>query len=206
MSRLAVVIVGQEPGLLMHAWDPPRVLTEAQEVERKRIIAKTQSKRAEDETEVLKRYDCLRSLWLDSKGRPCVPQSVFRAALEGGARNSKEGGLVRQNIIVDSTEFTYDAALGGGPDQWGETLQHNAGVKVGMSKINRTRALFPTPWSVRAVLDVFDLDNGRPGVDAEQIAGWLRFAGRAVGVGDWRPQKSGVHGRFTLEAAEWIDG
>ena len=163
VSRLQFEIRGTGEGLLQHAWAPPPILSDAQEDERRRIIAKTESKRSEDEKESLRRADCLRSLWLDSSLRPCVPQSVIRAALEGGARTEKAGGEVRANIIVDTTSFVFDeAALGSTPDEWARTLQFNAGVKVGQSRINRTRALFRCPWSVTVELDVEDLDNGSP--------------------------------------------
>lgn len=206
MSRLQFQLDGVEPGLLMHAWQPAKLLTFEQEDERLRIIRKTESKRSIDETENLHYYDTLRSLWLDSQERPCIPQAVIRTVLESGARTEKSGGEIRSNVIVESTEFTFDEEkLGTTPPEWGRTLQFNAGVKVGQVRHNRSRALFPLPWSVVAVLDVEDLDSGAPSVDATQIERWLKLAGRRVGIGDWRPAKSGVHGRFVVSAVEWLD-
>ena len=205
MSKAEFTLVGVEPGVLMHAWQPARLLTDTQEDERRRIIAKTDSKRSEDEQEELKRYDTLRSIWLDSHQRPCIPQAVIRTVLEAGARTEKSGGEVRSNILVESTEFIFDeATLGSTPAEWADTLQFNARVKVGQASINRSRALFTIPWSVRGILDVDDLDSGKPAVDADQIERWFRLAGRRVGIGDWRPNKSGVYGRFTVESVRWL--
>ncbi|MDE2802491.1 MAG: hypothetical protein OXK21_06395 [Chloroflexota bacterium] len=49
-----------------------------------------------------------------------------------------------------------------------------------------------------------ELDNGRPSVDGDQIVRWMTAAGRRIGLGDWRPQKSGEHGRFTVAESSWM--
>ena len=205
MSRLEIVINGEGEGMLMHAWDAARLLSDAQEEERIRIVAKTASKRSEDESATLRRYDTLRSLYIDAAGRPTVPQAVIRSVLEQGARQQREGNLVRSNVIVETTEFSFDEKqYGSSSDDWGDTLQHNAGVKVGQSQINRSRALFRPPWSVRSVLDIEDLESGAPEVDKGQIERWMKAAGRRIGLGDWRPAKSGTFGRFTVGSCEWL--
>ena len=43
----------------------------------------------------------------------------------------------------------------------------------------------------------FELDEAH--ATAEQVLSVLNIAGRAVGVGDWRPDKGGIYGRFTAE-------
>ncbi|MDE2802490.1 MAG: hypothetical protein OXK21_06390 [Chloroflexota bacterium] len=110
MARFFLRLEGRAPGLLMHAWDSAPLLTTTEEEERRRIIAKIDSKRSEDEKALLRRYDTLRSLYVDAERRLIIPSSVIRAALEGGARLTREGASVRQDIIVDETEFTYDDA------------------------------------------------------------------------------------------------
>lgn len=202
MSVAKLAIRGTSPGVIHHAWQPARLLTPAQEEERRRIIAKTTSKRSEDETEALNQADCLRSLWVDHEGQPTIPATVIRAMLEGGARKFKEGPLVREMLIVENVDFGFSASLGTTPEEWAVTLQFHAGVKVGQSRVNRVRSLFPE-WHATAVIDVMDLDNGKPGVDLGQIKTWAETAGRRIGIGDWRPQRSGVHGRFTVEDLQW---
>ena len=36
-------------------------------------------------------------------------------------------------------------------------------------------------------------------VDQPQLESWLAIAGRRIGLGDWRPEKSGDYGRFEVE-------
>ena len=36
-------------------------------------------------------------------------------------------------------------------------------------------------------------------VDKAQLTAWLALGGRRIGLGDWRPEKSGFYGRFDVE-------
>ena len=204
--RLRLKIHGLPPGLLMHAWQPAPLLTLEEENERRRIIAKTESKWSDEERDLLQGYDCLRSLWLDKEGRPTVPPAVVRTAIEQGARKERMGPAVRESMMVESTEFWHDPALGSTREEWATTLRHLAGVKVSTSRVNRTRALFPD-WGLVAVITVFNLDDGprpKPAIDAAQIMRWASTAGQRIGIGDWRPQTSGMHGRFDVEDCAWL--
>ena len=69
-----------------------------------------------------------------------------------------------------------------------------APVVVGRQRILRTRAKFDCPWSVIGVVDV-----DQELVDRDQLTTWLATGGRRVGLGDWRPEKSGHYGRFDVE-------
>ena len=69
-----------------------------------------------------------------------------------------------------------------------------APVVVSRQRILRTRARFACPWSVVGIADV-DPEL----VDKEKLTAWLALAGRRVGLGDWRPEKSGHYGRFDVD-------
>ena len=53
-------------------------------------------------------------------------------------------------------------------------------------RILRTRARFDCP---RSVVGIADVDPEL--VDKDKLTAWLVLAGRRVGLGDWRPKKSG---------------
>lgn len=36
-------------------------------------------------------------------------------------------------------------------------------------------------------------------VDKAQLTAWLVLGGQRIGLGDWRPEKSGFYGRFDVE-------
>lgn len=127
--------------------------------------------------------------------RPTVPEPAIRAVIEAAARKTKEGGLVREGLIVESTTFTYDEAkYGKGTKLKYAELEFRVPVMVQRSsRIMRTRAMFDLPWSVEFVVEV-DPDL----VDTHKLRNWLSLGGRRLGLGDWRPEKSGRYGRFEL--------
>ena len=73
-----------------------------------------------------------------------------------------------------------------------------SGLVVQRSRILRTRAKFDE-WGVRFIVEV-----DQELVDKAQLSAWLDIAGRRIGLGDWRPEKSGHYGRFQLEAIETL--
>ena len=60
----------------------------------------------------------------------------------------------------------------------------------------RTRARFDQ-WAATILVEV-DPEL----VDRDQLLRWLDIGGRRVGVGDWRPEKSGQYGRYEVEDIE----
>ena len=75
-----------------------------------------------------------------------------------------------------------------------KTTQFTVPVVVASQSILRTRAKFDCPWSVVGVADVDE-----ELVDKAQLTAWLALGGRRIGLGDWRPEKSGFYGRFDVE-------
>jgi hypothetical protein len=131
-----------------------------------------------------------------------IPDYVIESTIIGGAKKSKRGPQAKCGLF-----FTEHASLqfDGKPDEiTDETLAemfasgkftHTIGVKVGMSKVMRTRPIFRN-WSLSATCQ-FDPDvlNQR---DIEEIAS---DAGKLVGLGDWRPK----HGRFNAEVVPVVE-
>ena len=106
--------------------------------------------------------------------------------------------------MVLKTVFEYDRERYGSTQQEiGSSAQFTVPVVVKGNRIERTRAKFDTPWSCTVTVDV-DVEL----IDRKQLLEWLEIAGRQVGLGDWRPEKSGMHGRFNVEffEAEADDG
>ena len=163
-----------------------------------REIAAITAKRGGNRTDVddkrLWELECRRSLYLDAGGRPTLPEAALRRMIENSARKTRQGSLVREGLMIESVKFRYDA------DRYGEdieklvkTTQFVAPVVV-TKRILRCRAMFDCPWSVVGVADV-DPEL----VDSDQLTAWLATGGRRVGLGDWRPEKSGHYGRFDVE-------
>ena len=159
------------------------------------ITKKRGSNRTEADDIRLIELECQNSLYLDDDGRPTIPASAVRACIEKGARKGKQGGQVREGLIVESVDsFTYDVArYGSTVEELGKRAQFTVPVVVQRARILRTRAKFDE-WTVVCTVDADD-----ELVDRAQLTAWLDVAGRRIGLCDWRPEKSGQYGRFTPE-------
>ena len=167
-------------------------------IEIKEITSKRGSNRTVADDQRLRHLETIRSLWLDAGRRPTIPQSAVRALIETGAKKLRQGPQVREGLVVISTNFTYDV------DTYGETLdelahkaQFTVPVVVKGSRLMRTRARFDPPWTC-----CFTVDCDDELIDISQLERWLDIGGRRIGLGDWRPEKSGEFGRFTVVSIE----
>lgn len=162
-------------------------------IEKSALARITASNRTEDDEARLAELECQVALWLDEDGRPTIPAAAIRSCIETAARRLRQGPQVREGLVVDRVhEFRYDV------DRYGDeltklvqTTQFRIGVVVQRQRILRTRAMFEPPWGCRFTLDCDD-----ELVDQQQLEAWLDIAGRRIGLGDWRPEKSGDYGRF----------
>ena len=168
-------------------------------------IAELTRKKGSDRTEVeeqqIRALECRQSLYVDdATGAITFPAAAIRSSIETGARKLKQGPLVREGMVMDRLErFEYDAdKLGVTEDDVAIQAQFTVPVVVQRARILRTRAKFDT-WAI-----VFTVDCDDELVDREKLTKWLEIAGRRIGLGDWRPEKSGMHGRFTVASIEAI--
>ena len=160
------------------------------------ITAKKGSNRTEADENRLRELECQRSIWLDGVGeKPTIPTRAFRTAIETAARRIKQGARVREGLTVVDAEFIYDTdRYGSTLAELGQTTQFVTGVVVQRSRVLRTRAKFDCPWQATFLLDI------DPNLVSEQmLAAWCEIAGQRIGIGDWRPEKSGHYGRFRLD-------
>lgn len=125
-----------------------------------------------------------------------IPDYVLESTMIAGAKKSKRGPQAKCGLFfTDHAVLEFDGKPEAINDDTlaemfaGGTFTHTVGVRVGMSKVMRTRPVFRN-WSCAASVQ-YDPDvlNQR---DLEEIA---VDAGRLVGLGDWRPK----HGRFNAE-------
>ena len=118
----------------------------------------------------------------------------MHSCLYAAAKRRKEGPLFSGSFTVSNVWFDYEGPVE--PDAlWGqqEKFVDRRSVKVGTSRVIRTRAIFPE-WSLEVTAehdpDVADLFNVRQ---------WAKIAGARIGLGDYRPQRGGLFGRFKAQ-------
>lgn len=162
-----------------------------------KLVSKKGSIRTATENERIRDLEVMLSLWTHDN-KPTIPPAAIRSCIETGARKLKEGPAVREGMIVLDSTFTYDT------DRYGATLEEvsksarfTVPVRVGQSRTMRTRAMFEIPWSV-----AFSIDADDDLVEKSRLSTWLDIAGRRIGLGDWRPEKSGSYGRFKTRSIE----
>ncbi|MYH63062.1 MAG: hypothetical protein F4148_15330 [Caldilineaceae bacterium SB0675_bin_29] len=162
------------------------------------ITAKRGGNRTAADDDRLRELEAQRSLWLDEGGAPTIPAAAIRSSIEAGARKRKQGTQVRGGLVVLSSAFKYDQEkYGTDVEKLGRSTQYTVPVVVKSSRILRTRAKFDEPWSC-----TFELDVDDELIDQIQLLEWLDIAGRQIGLGDWRPEKSGMFGRFTVSDSD----
>ena len=169
--------------------------------EKLEITRKRTADRTDADDDRIRELECQMSIWYDDHGAPTIPPAAIRAAIETAARKLKQGPQVREGMAVSEvTAFDYDRdALGTTAEALGKSAQFTVPVVVQRNRIERTRAKFDT-WRVTVVIEA---DDGL--VDQQQLENWLTIAGRRIGLGDWRPEKSGDHGRFVVDEIMRVD-
>lgn len=169
-------------------------------VEKQKITKKRAGTRTDDDNQRLRELECESSMWLDATGQPTIPTAALRTALETAAKRLRQGQMVREGIIVEKTHFEYDKAHHGDTmEELVKTTVFTVPVVVQQSRILRTRARFELPWAVD-----FEVEADPDLVDQDALETWLDIAGRRLGLGDWRPEKSGDHGRFQVVNVERV--
>lgn len=195
--RYRCVLAGVSP-LIMHNGAAGLDSRSPAKLEIASIAAKRGGNRTEADELRLVELECINSLYLDADKKPTFPAAAIRTAIEGGAKKTKQGGNVREGLIVESVDaFDYDVKrYGKTAEALGKSAQFTVPVVVQRARILRTRAMFELPWSITCTVDVDD-----ELVDQQMLTSWLDVAGRRVGIGDWRPAKSGHYGRFEPEVS-----
>jgi hypothetical protein len=145
--------------------------------------------KTDEDHEELARLEHMGSLYFDPEVGPYVPGQNFERCLVDAARITKSGKKIERGVFVetDVNPLSYD-----GPRDieglWrDQNFRHAASVKVGTSRVTRTRPQF-RGWMVEAegTYDPAVLNL----VELREIA---TTAGLMIGLGDWRPR----FGRFS---------
>lgn len=135
-----------------------------------------------------------RRLYLNSDGEYAHPCEAFTKAMVKAVAGKKFGKMFATNAIKGSVFITEPFAViesaGGGKVSYAIDRRP---VVVGKARILRCRPCF-AKWSMKVALEV-DTAILQPAQVRESLA----LAGRIVGIGDYRPEKGGGFGRFTVE-------
>ena len=181
-----ITIQGETP-LITHDVIAGLDVTSDANAEKSVLARKRAATRTESDEARIRELDCYVSIWTTESGEIGVPRRALRAMLEASAKTLRQGSQVRQGLQVLASAFQYDKArYGSTREELARSSQFTVPVRVQQSTINRTRAKFDPPWSCEFVVNVVD-----DLVDQGQLTAWLDIGGSRIGIGDWRPSKSG---------------
>lgn len=161
-----------------------------------KVVAKKRDKSDEDHIEV-GRHEFIGGLYLDPKLGPVIPSDNLQRVLERGSTKRKLGKVFKALVEVPEPA---DGSLGYKLDYVGprdpkvlwldKSFVFRKGARVSNARVVRTRARFPTGWSVSFPIEVL-----QGGATKAQVQEALADAGVYEGIGDWRPR----YGRFEVE-------
>lgn len=191
MAGFTVEIEGIAP-LLMHSARLADPLDDAT-----KALAKVTGKRkkTDDDHFEVSRLEFLGSLYVSQEFGPFIPGANLEACLFKGASRTKQGTALKSALLIPQN---VNPLIYVGPraadELWkNEQFVHRASVKVGTSRVIRTRPVFPA-WQV-----VFEGELDTEVVDQGSLENIVETAGRLVGLGDWRPR----FGRFKVNQITW---
>lgn len=126
-----------------------------------------------------------------------IPSANVRSAIVQGAKLNKLGKQFQRCVMILSDATPVDHS---GPKTKEKMWQTPAcvdcrSVKVGTARLMRYRPRL-NDWSLSVEI-IYDEKM----VERAQIISAAENAGRYVGIGDYRPEKGGQFGRFSVEAA-----
>lgn len=173
VDRIELTLIG-DSSLICHRFS---------DAEKKKMAAKQQGKAERGKAPKDPQADYKGSFYVDENGHHAFPCSAFKNAgvaacrfVDGLPMTVARGGFF---VIGDYAKII------------GKPRMREDNVRVGRGVADlRYRAEFPE-WRVNVTVDF----NPRV-LTAEKVINLLNHAGFHVGVGDWRPEKNGNHGRF----------
>lgn len=189
---------GLDPGFLSH--NATHSFNKAHPTTRK-IAEISKKKDITLDDEILRQQlECERSCYME-KGNITIPANVVRAGIETAARTLRQGPKVRRGLWVSNAKLSFLN------DDWSHKklfstsyenggLMHSVPVKVKQNRLLRTRALLQN-WIASYTVSV-----NPEHVDEVQLDTWLHILSDQIGIGDWRPDKSGEFGRFDYKLEE----
>lgn len=193
-KHVTILVKGLAPGLICHNG----LLADASNPMTARIKSLVDKVKAGSSAEVerqLTEARMLGGLYLNSDQQPVLPQFMLAKALALGASkyNVKKGKHWMSGINVRGDAKIIHA----GPDDVqvlaaDQEFQFTCIVVINKNKVIGTRPIFKQ-WAAELQIS-YETDL----VDEDTVIQIVSAAGRYVGLGDWRPEKRGKHGRFVV--------
>ena len=161
-------------------------------------LKKISAKRSKTDADfkAMSHLEFLGSLYLNEQKEPVIPAHVISAAIVNGAKAEKLGASFKRAMWCEGN-FPLEYEGSKNPETMWESdnFKNIVGVKIGQSRIMRTRVEF-IKWAATVIVNYFDE------LEDEQIISAVERAGVVIGIMDRRP----AWGRFEVTSHELLNG
>ena len=181
IKEIEVEIKGLSP-LIMHRWS---------EKAKKQMLDKQMKKTVKKEVKDPEQ-DFKDSLYTFEDGKLGFPADAFKQAMIRGA---KQLGLV---MVDMRTGFFVHGEYSTKDDRELVPMNGELSPREDMVRLNGTTSDIRFRGQVSNWTSTLHISYNAGVVSADQIINMLNAAGYGVGVGEWRPEKNGMFGRFTV--------
>lgn len=162
-------------------------------------LAKLTAKRKKtiEDHKLIMDTEYLGGLYINGDG-PYVPSTWVTTSLHDAAKVSRDGpGILRSLFMTDMTcRLDYPGPRKASELVKDENFRLSAGVCLVGKRLTRTRPMFSN-WSLSTTA-LFDPEM----LDFEALQNIAKRAGQITGMGDWRPAKRGMYGKYTAEITQ----
>ncbi len=158
-------------------------------------VLTSKRKKQDEDHEAIAKSEWLGGLYYDDELGPYIPGQNVKAALVGAAKFHRMGATFKRAVLVLDDRIKLEYAGPRDPEKlWASPRHVDArSVVVGQSRLMRYRPKFHD-WSL-TVRVVFSPEM----LEEEDLTRAAENAGMFVGIGDYRPEKGGAFGRFSVE-------
>ena len=156
-----------------------------------KAISSKRSKTESDYEEMAK-VEWFASLYVNKEGFVILPGHVLEATFHAGSRKAKLGKQAQAGMFVyDHAPLEFDGCeLDKNALFERDQNRHCAAVRIGQSKVMRTRSIFED-WSADVEITYNDTM-----LNKSQVIQSVLDAGEQVGICDWRPKFGRFHAEF----------
>jgi hypothetical protein len=190
METLRLNLIG-ESQLLMHSARFADPLDEAAKAHK---VLTSKKKKTDDDHEAIAKSEWLGGLYWRKDIGPYIPTTNIRSCLKEGARLRKLGKSIERgvNIFADEARLEYPGPRD--PESMWKLAEFRdcRSVVISGKRIMRYRPVF-RGWSVTV-----DIGFDPSVIDRADLIQCMEEAGRLIGIGDYRPNRGGSCGRFSV--------
>lgn len=191
MQSITLKLISSSP-LLMHS---DRYANPIDPMTKRHKELTSKRKKTDEDHEAIMKSEWLGSLYWSKEKGIHMPTVNIRSCIIEGAKLNKLGMHIKRGTMVfeESVPFIFD-----GPKDPEELFKDKTfvdvrSVVVSQSRLMRCRPVFPK-WECS-----IDIHYDPTAIDEADIIKCAENAGQFIGLGDFRPNKGGMFGRFTVE-------